>query len=69
MATGCGTESIGHPRKCAAEHAYQGELICEFLCDGEVMSCAFLDECRLVAGDAGGRVPFLQLEEPRREVH
>jgi WD40 repeat protein len=47
----------------------QGELVCEFLCDGEVTSCAFLDEGRLVAGDAGGRVHFFQLEEPQRKVH
>jgi WD40 repeat protein len=47
----------------------KGELINEYICDGEVTSCAFLDESRIVAGDAGGRVHFFRLEENQSTVY
>jgi len=39
-----------------------GTLICEFICDSGVSSCAFLNENRLAAGDAQGLVHLLILE-------
>jgi len=40
-----------------------GMPIAAFDCDGSGRCCAFVDEHRIVAGDAGGRVYFLSLEE------
>jgi hypothetical protein len=38
-------------------------LIATFHCDAPARCCAFADEWRIVAGDQGGRVYFLALEE------
>lgn len=43
-----------------------GALIARFTCDAAVCCCRFLGDDRLIAGDAGGRVHFLTLEEPNR---
>jgi WD40 repeat protein len=40
-----------------------GLLVATFYCDGHARCCAFADERRIVAGDAGGRVYILALEE------
>ena len=40
-----------------------GLLIVTFHCDAPAHCCAFVDERRIVAGDAGGRVYILSLEE------
>jgi hypothetical protein len=40
-----------------------GVLIATFHCEGAARCCAFADERRIFAGDAGGRVYFLALEE------
>jgi WD40 repeat protein len=37
-------------------------LITTFQCDWSARCCAFADECRIVAGDKGGRVHILSLE-------
>ena len=43
-----------------------GEVIATFTCDGAANCCAFSDALELiVAGDAGGHVHFLHLEEPK----
>jgi len=45
-----------------------GEVLATFTCDGAAFCCAFSDALKLiVAGDAGGHVHFLQLEEPKAE--
>ena len=36
-------------------------------CDATVASCVFFGDDKLIAGDAGGRVHFLSLEEPIRK--
>ncbi len=41
-----------------------GEVTATFTCDGAVYCCAFIGN-RFIAGDAGGHVHFLRLEEPR----
>jgi len=41
-----------------------GRCIATFHCDGPAFCCAFADDHRIVAGDAGGRVYILSLEEP-----
>jgi hypothetical protein len=41
-----------------------GNLIATFHCDAPAICCAFADGRRVVAGDEGGRVYFLYLEEP-----
>jgi len=41
-----------------------GEAIATFTCDGPAYCCAFISD-RVLAGDAGGGVHFLRLEEPR----
>jgi len=38
-------------------------LIATFHCDAYALCCAFVDERRIVAGDFGGRLYFLALEE------
>jgi hypothetical protein len=38
-------------------------LVATFHCDGPVHCCAFVDQQRIVGGDASGRVHFLVLEE------
>jgi hypothetical protein len=43
-----------------------GEVIAAFTCDGAAYSCALIADL-LVAGDAGGHVHFLRLEEPQRK--
>ena len=40
-----------------------GQLIATFHCDACALCCAFADRRRIVAGDWGGRVYFLALEE------
>jgi WD40 repeat protein len=42
-----------------------GKAIATFTCDGAAYCCAFITDDRLIAGDAGGRVHFLRLEEPK----
>ena len=45
-----------------------GAVLATFTCDGPVFRCAWADESRLiVAGDAGGHIHLLRLEEPKRE--
>jgi hypothetical protein len=39
------------------------QLVATFHCDARANCCAFADEHRIIAGDAGGRVYFLVLEE------
>ncbi len=41
-----------------------GLLISTFHCDFPAVCCAFIDEQRIVAGDEGGRLYILSLEEP-----
>jgi WD40 repeat protein len=46
-----------------------GEVIATFTCDWPALCCAYSDALKLiVAGDAGGHVHFLHLEEPRRKA-
>ena len=40
-----------------------GQVIATFYCDGRAWCCAFAADGRIVAGDQGGRVYFLALEE------
>jgi hypothetical protein len=40
-----------------------GQFVATFYCESTAQSCAFLDAHRIVAGDEGGRVYFLALEE------
>jgi WD40 repeat protein len=43
-----------------------GELLATLTCDSAAYCCAFSDARKLiVAGDAGGYVHFLRLEEPK----
>jgi WD40 repeat protein len=42
-----------------------GEVLATFTCDHVALCCAFDDDKRIVSGDAGGRVYFLSLEEPK----
>jgi len=44
-----------------------GALIVTFTCDAEVHSCAFITNDKFIAGDAGGHVHLLSLEEPQRK--
>jgi WD40 repeat protein len=41
-----------------------GQHLATFTCDGAANSCAFVDDFRIVVGDSGGRVYFLEFEEP-----
>jgi WD40 repeat protein len=43
-----------------------GVLLATFTCDGSVLSCVFIGDNKLIAGDSGGRVHFLNLEESNR---
>ncbi|HEY6845777.1 MAG TPA: NB-ARC domain-containing protein [Terracidiphilus sp.] len=42
-----------------------GEVIATFTCDGEAHCCAFVTDNHFIAGDAGGHVHFLRLEQPK----
>jgi WD40 repeat protein len=43
-----------------------GEALVTFTCEGAGLCCAFSDPLKLIlAGDAGGHVYFLHLEEPK----
>ena len=43
-----------------------GDVLATFTCDRGARCCAFSDALKLiVAGDAGGYVHFLRLEEPK----
>ena len=45
-----------------------GEVLATFTCDGAVRCCSMADDRKLiVAGDTGGRVHLLRLEEPQPE--
>jgi len=44
-------------------HLDTGLLIATFHCDGTAYCCACADEGRIVAGDGGGHVYILRLEE------
>ena len=42
------------------------EVLATFTCDGQASCCAFSKALKLIiAGDAGGHVHFLHLEEPK----
>jgi hypothetical protein len=40
-----------------------GAVLATFTCDAAALSCAFIDDQKLVAGDTLGRVHFLCFEE------
>jgi WD40 repeat protein len=42
-----------------------GEAIATFTCDAPASCCAFITDDRVIAGDAGGHLHFLHLEEPK----
>jgi WD40 repeat protein len=42
-----------------------GALIAEFTCDSPVLSCAYGNDGRILAGDASGKIHFLSLERPK----
>jgi hypothetical protein len=43
-----------------------GKILATFTCDSAARCCAFSDALKLiVAGDEGGHVHFLRLEEPK----
>jgi WD40 repeat protein len=44
-----------------------GALIATFTCDDGTKSCSFIGDDKIIAGDVGGRVLFLGLEEPIRK--
>ena len=44
-----------------------GEVIGTFTCDGAPHCCGFIEDDLFIAGDEGGHVHFLRLEEPKNE--
>ena len=44
-----------------------GAPLVTFTCDGASYSCAFIDDHKLIAGDACGHVYFLKFEQSNRE--
>jgi NB-ARC domain/WD domain, G-beta repeat/TIR domain len=42
-----------------------GVPLITFTCDAPALCCAFINDRKLIAGDAGGRVHFLRLEKPK----
>jgi WD40 repeat protein len=44
-----------------------GKLIATFTCDAEVCCCAFVADDQFIAGDRGGYLHSLRLEEPQRK--
>jgi WD40 repeat protein len=46
-----------------------GDVLATFTCDGDAGCCAFSDALKLiVAGDTGGHLHFLRLEEPKPKI-
>jgi WD40 repeat protein len=45
-----------------------GTLIATFTCDSAVLSCAYMSNERIIAGDASGHVHFLRLEPAQRNA-
>jgi WD40 repeat protein len=44
-----------------------GAPLATFTCDGASYSCAFMNDDKLIAGDAGGRVYFLKFEQSKQK--
>ena len=45
-----------------------GAFLATFTCDSALLHCAAAEDCQLiVAGDAGGRVHFVHIEEAERK--
>ena len=45
-----------------------GDVLATLTCDAGVMSCASAGENLIVAGDSGGHLHFLRLEEPKAPI-
>jgi WD40 repeat protein len=45
--------------------AETGTTLAAFTCDASATSCVFVNEDTILAGDAGGHLHFLRLEEPK----
>ena len=57
--------SASDDRTLKAWDLQSGAIVAAFTCDGAAYSCAFADAHTIVAGDAGGHLHFLRLEEPK----
>lgn len=58
--------SASHDRTLKVWELKTGEALATFTCDAAANCCAFSDALKLiVAGDEGGHVHFLRLEEPK----
>jgi WD40 repeat protein len=57
--------SVSKDRTLKAWDLNAGLLIATFHCDAAMSCCAFIDERRIIACAAGGRVYFLALEDSR----
>jgi WD40 repeat protein len=44
-----------------------GGLLATFTCDGASYSCAFINDHKLIAGGADGRIYFLKFEQSKRK--
>lgn len=70
----CGGDYAGWPARSLGDwdntvkvwELETGEVLATFTCDAGAYCCACSDDGKLiVAGDAGGRVHFIRLEEPK----
>jgi len=65
-ANGQRTVSASADNKLKLWNLETGEVLATFTCASAAYCCAFSDALKLiVAGDAGGHLHFLQLEEPK----
>jgi WD40 repeat protein len=73
----CGTQDCGRAGAISASadktlkvwDLETGEVIATFTCDSRALCCTYSDALKLiVAGDDGGHINFLSLEEPKRRA-
>ena len=62
---GCRVVSASDDHTLKVWDVETGEVGATFTCDGAAYCCAFIDDDQFIAGDAGGNVHFLRLEQPK----
>jgi WD40 repeat protein len=57
--------STSHDKTLKVWEVASGVLLATFTCDAAALCCAFINDRHVIAGDAGGRIHFLELMQKR----